>query len=73
MTLAAGLFVYGAAIYVLAVNQAPEFPILAEAGLQYFVVLAIAAGVCLAIGLWLQRSTRRAPLEVEERACTRAD
>jgi putative membrane protein len=59
LTLAAGLFVYGAAIYVLAVNRAPEFPILAEAALQYFAALALAAGVCLAIGLWLQHSARR--------------
>lgn len=59
VTLAAGLFVYGAAIYVLAINGAPEFPIMAEAGLQYFVLLALAAGACLALGLWLQHSTRR--------------
>lgn len=72
VTLAAGLFVYGAAIYVLAVNRAPEFPILAEAGLQYFVVLALAAGVCLALGLWLQHSARR-PARDEDRACVRAE
>ncbi len=59
VTLAAGLFVYGAAIYVLAINQAPEFPILAEAAMQYFVALALAAGACLALGLWLQHSARR--------------
>ena len=59
VTLAAGLFVYGASIYVLAINQAPEFPILAEAAMQYFVALALAAGACLALGLWLQHSARR--------------
>ena len=71
LALAAGLFVYGAAIYVLAVNHAPEFPILAEAGLQYFVVLSIAAGICLAIGLWLQHSARRS--SGKDRACLPAE
>lgn len=73
LALAAGLFVYGAAIYVLAVNGAPEFPILAEAGLQYFVVLAIAAGASLALGLWLQHSARRSSGDGEDRACLPAE
>lgn len=73
LALAAGLFVYGAAIYVLAVNRAPEFPILAEAGLQYFVVLALAAGASLALGLWLQHSARRSSGDVEDRACLPAE
>ncbi|NLX49310.1 MAG: DUF373 family protein [Methanospirillum sp.] len=60
LTLAAGLLVYGAAIYVLAVNRAPEFPILAEAGLQYLIALSLAALVSFAVGLWIQRSARRA-------------
>lgn len=68
VTLAAGLFVYGAAIYVLAVNQAPEFPILPEAGLQYFALLALAACACLAIGLWLQHSARRSSGKGDDRA-----
>jgi putative membrane protein len=71
VTLAVGLFVYGAAIYVLAVNGAPEFPILAEAGLQYFVGLALAAAGCLALGLWLQHSTRRSTADGDERAAIR--
>jgi putative membrane protein len=59
VTLAAGLFIYGAAIYVLAINRAPEFPILAEAGLQYFTALALAAAACLVLGVWLQHTARR--------------
>ncbi len=73
LTLAAGLFVYGAAIYVLAVNRAPEFPILAEAALQYFAALALAAGVCLALGLWLQHSARRSSGDGDDRACLPAE
>lgn len=73
VTLAIGLFVYGAAIYVLAVNRAPEFPILAEAGLQYFVILALAAGACLALGLWLQHSARRSSQDGDDRACPGAE
>lgn len=73
VTLSAGLFVYGAAIYVLAINQAPEFPILAEAALQYFVLLAIAAAACLALGLWLQHSARRSTIKGEDRSCVRAE
>jgi len=73
LTLAVGLFVYGAAIYVLAVNRAPEFPILAEAALQYFAGLVLAAGVCLAIGLWLQHSARRLSRDGDDRACLTAE
>jgi putative membrane protein len=73
LTLAAGLFVYGAAIYVLAVNRAPEFPILAEAGLQYFVALALAAAASLALGLWLQRSARRSSRDGDDRVCPGAE
>jgi putative membrane protein len=69
VTLAGGIFLYGAAIYVLAVNRAPEFPILAEAGVQYFAALAVAAGVCLAVGIWLQHSARRSA--AEEPGCSR--
>ena len=73
VTLAAGLFIYGAAIYVLAVNGAPEFPILAEAGLQYFAVLTLAACACLAVGLWLQHSARRSSGKGDDRACLPAE
>jgi len=56
---------------VLAINRAPEFPILAEAGLQYFVALTLAACGCLAVGLWLQHSARRS--SPDERACPQAE
>lgn len=68
LTLSAGLFLYGAAIYVLAVNRAPEFPILAEAGLQYFALLTVAAALCLGVGIWLQHSARRLAAECGEPA-----
>ena len=68
LTLAAGLFFFGAAIYVLAVNRAPEFPILAEAGLQYFALLASAALLCIGIGLWIQHSARRAVGKGQDRS-----
>ncbi len=68
LTLAAGLFLFGAAIYVLAINRAPEFPILAEAGLQYFALLSVAAALCLGVGIWLQHSARRSAAEGGDRA-----
>ncbi|KUG21292.1 MAG: DUF373 family protein [Methanomicrobiaceae archaeon] len=52
--LALGAVTYGASIYTLAISEIPEFPVAADTGVQYIILLTVGGLFCAFFGVYLQ-------------------